>query len=425
MKKLAIVGSGISGLACLFFLHQHYDITLFEQNSTLGGHTNTIQIHEEGNFLSVDTGFMVFNKVTYPNLLRFFQALNIAYQATDMSFSVNHIPENIQWNGAGLRKLFSQRQNLFKPRFYRLLLAMQQFCKDAPRDMENPLYRSCTIQDYASLKGYPQDFLTLFLIPMSSAIWSTGLTNIMGFPVQTLIRFFLNHGFLGLDTHFQWYTVTGGSKTYIDALLKRVNVTIALEHQVKQVLQNDTGVTLTFENQPQQQFDTVILASHANQSLAMLDEPSELETRLLQPFQYERNLASIHTDTSVMPSIQRTWAAWNYRVNQTEEQQPLHTSTHYWMNRLQNIPSRQNYFVSLNSEDIIHPDKLIRTIDYEHPVFSLDAIQAQQHLSTINQQHNSQRLFFCGSYFRYGFHEDAFTSALQLCRQLTGEPIWL
>jgi uncharacterized protein len=428
MKKLAIVGSGVAGLACAFFMHKYYHVTLFEKNPTLGGHTNTLTVNETGQSLAIDTGFMVFNKNTYPNLLRFFEILAIAYQPTDMSFSVNHLPENIQWNGAGLSKLFSQWQNLFRPRFYKLLLTMNRFCKEALEDVDNPRYATTTIANYALAKQYPPDFLTLFLIPISAAIWSTSTEGILGFPVQTLIRFFINHGFLGLDTHFQWYTVTGGSKTYIEALLKQISIEVRVNQGIQSVYDNANGATLKFLNStyPDETFDKVILASHANQSLAMRQHPTALESDLLSAFEYEKNEAVLHTDRQVMPSILKTWAAWNYRIDTPNTAPEISSpeaisTTHYWMNRLQNLPSSTQYFVSLNASAQVDPYKVIKTIEYQHPTFSLGAIAAQKQLSQINQQHARQSIFFCGSYFKYGFHEDAFTAGLNVCQQLMGD----
>ena len=429
MKRLAIIGSGIAGLACVFFLHQKYDITVFEKNSYLGGHTNTVNVLEGNLSVPVDTGFMVFNKKNYPNLLRFFQELDIEYQPTDMSFSVNHIEEDVQWNGAGLMNLFSQRKNLLRPRFYRLLSNMSRFCKEAEKDVDNLAFSQVTIQEYSSIKNYHQDFLDLFLLPMSGAIWSTSSDNMLKFPIQTLLRFFINHGFLGLDTHYQWYTVKRGAKVYIDTLKKVAKFTHRVGTPVKSITSDFSDgsqpkVTLVLENGEEEFFDYAIVASHADETLAMLGNPTELEKRLLTPFNYERNETLLHTDENVMPSIKRTWAAWNYRVDKEPVSDALRHSTHYWMNRLQSLNVKKNYFVSLNASHCVDGEKVIKKIIYEHPTFSLQAIEAQKSLFKINEQKANQNIFFCGSYFKYGFHEDAFTSALNVCKELTGEELW-
>lgn len=417
-KTLAIVGGGIAGMACAYFLQRDYNVILLEKNNYLGGHTNTITLSPHGKNLPIDTGFMVFNHRTYPNLLQFFKRLGIATQPTDMSFSVNHCDDDLQWNGAGLAKLFSQRKNVFRPRFYKLLFEMNRFAKAAPLDVENPQYAQASIAQYVQRNHYSADFLNLFLIPMSGAIWSTGAHLMEQFPIHTLMRFFLNHGFLGLDTHFQWYTVSGGSQQYVQALQQQCPFQYKLNHSVTAITPQAHGVSLTIQDKAPINVDCVIVASHADEALAMLTEPTQLESELLSHFQYERNETHLHTDASVMPSIHRTWAAWNYRIDAQG------TTTHYWMNRLQNLPTETHYFVSLNAAHLIHPDFICRTIQYTHPIFSVPAIQAQAKLPQLNQQSEHQQIFYCGSYFKYGFHEDAFTSALDLCTHILGRDPW-
>lgn len=420
-ETMAIIGGGISGMACAYFLQRHYNVILLEKNDYVGGHTNTITVKEGHQSIPIDTGFMVFNHHTYPNLLRFFKTLHIQTQKTDMSFSVNHIQDDLQWNGAGLAKLFSQRKNLFRPRFYKLLGTMSRFAKEALEDVDNPEYESMTIQDYAQHKQYSKDFLHLFLIPMSGAIWSTNAQLMTDFPIQTLMRFFLNHGFLGLDTHFQWYTVSGGSQQYVRALQDNYPFDVRTQYPVESVEKGEHGVTIYSPKHPPLCVDRVVLAAHANESLHMLNQPNDLESNLLQHFKYEKNETHLHSDPSVMPSIKRTWAAWNYRIDQQG------TTTHYWMNRLQNLPTQIPYFVSLNASHLIDPEKIHRTIQYTHPIFSLPAIQAQKDLPKLNRQSSNQHVFFCGSYFKYGFHEDAFTSAFNLCSELLqrdGDELW-
>lgn len=418
-ERIAIIGSGIAGMACAYFLHPRYQVTLLEKNRYIGGHTNTITVNENKKLIPVDTGFMVFNQYTYPNLLRFFKTLDIQSQSTDMSFSVNHIKDDIQWNGAGLLKLFSQRKNLLRPRFYKLLAQMSRFAKEAEHDAHNSVYGAMTIAQYAEEKKYSKDFLDLFLIPMSGAIWSTNSQLMTQFPIQTLIRFFVNHGFLGLDTHFQWYTVKGGSQQYVKKLQQKYSFDVQVNQKVVSVEQNTQAATVFFEGREPLSVDRVIMACHADEALALLKNPTSLEVNTLKHFEYEQNETYLHTDSSVMPSIQRTWAAWNYRIDESGS-----TTTHYWMNRLQNLPTQTQYFVSLNAGHLIQPNKIYQTIHYTHPIFSVPAIQAQQNLPQLNRQAQEQRVYFCGSYFKYGFHEDAFTSALNLCNQLLGEEVW-
>jgi predicted NAD/FAD-binding protein len=434
MKQLAIIGSGISGLGCLYFLHDHYQITLYEKNDYIGGHTNTVDVEENGKKLPVDTGFMVFNKVTYPNLLKLFDTLAIPYKTTDMSFSVRHEALNLEWNGAGLNKLFGQRKNLLNPRFWRMLKQMDRFNREAIENLENPCYKTLSVSELVAERGYGQDFLELFMIPMSSAIWSTPPHKMIHFPARTLIRFFFNHGFLGLDTHHQWYTVEEGARTYVKALLALCQPELQLNRAVVGVEKQASGkVRVTAQSSDGQiesrEFDRVIMASHADQALAMLTHPTPLQQEILSPFQYQKNQATLHTDSTVMPKTQRCRASWNYQIRPAKAQHASESviydaATHYWMNSLQGISQHQNYLVSINGQDWIQADQIRKTIDYEHPVFDEGAIFAQDKLPLLNEEGERTGIYFCGSYFKFGFHEDAFTSAVNLSAFLLGELSW-
>lgn len=422
MKKLAIIGSGIAGMGCAYFLDKQFDITVFEKNSYIGGHTNTVSVEEDFKTLSIDTGFMVFNKVTYPNLIQFFSDLDVSYQKTDMSFSVHDEKTLTEWNGAGLHKIFSQKRNIFKPSFWSFLGEMKKFCEEAEDVLKDPSFDSITIGEYIQTKNFSPEFKNWFLIPMGSAIWSTSTSRMVDFPLKTLLRFFLNHGFLGLDTHYQWFTVTGGSKQYVNKLKKTLNATFKPIHPVGKIEKEGNGVTIHCNNQIYH-FDAVILACHANEALNLLNKPTQAEQNILGAFNYERNTAYLHSDQSVMPDRKSCWAAWNYRLDKNEQHKQKAT-VHYWMNRLQKLNSIEQYFVSLNVESHIDPSKIHRIIEYEHPVFDLKAIEAQSQIDALNNQTNDQNIYFCGSYFKYGFHEDAFTSALNLSRQLGGFIPW-
>jgi predicted NAD/FAD-binding protein len=434
MKQLAIIGSGISGLGCLYFLHDQYQITLYEKNDYIGGHTNTVDVEENGKKLPVDTGFMVFNKVTYPNLLKLFDTLAIPYKPTDMSFSVRHEALNLEWNGAGLNKLFGQRKNVLNPRFWRMLKQMDRFNREAIENLENPRYKTLSVVELVAERGYGQDFLELFMIPMSSAIWSTPPHKMIHFPARTLIRFFFNHGFLGLDTHHQWYTVEEGARTYVKALLALCQPELQLNRAVVGVEKQAGGkVKVTAQSRDGQtesrEFDRVIMASHADQALAMLTQPTPLQQEILSPFQYQKNQATLHTDSTVLPKTQRCRASWNYQIRPAKEQhasEPIiyDAATHYWMNSLQGISQHQNYLVSINGQDWIQADQIRETIAYEHPIFDEGAICAQDKLPLLNEEGERTGIYFCGSYFKFGFHEDAFTSAVNLSAFLLGELSW-
>ncbi len=440
MKKLAIVGSGIAGLGCLYFLHRHYEITLFEQNDYVGGHTNTIEVEEAGQKLPVDTGFMVFNHQTYPNLKRLFDTLQVPTQKTDMSFSVRHDAIGLEWNGAGYDKLFGQRRNLWNLRFWKMLMQMSRFTQEALANLENPRLESMTVADYVRERDYGPDFLSLFLVPMASAIWSTPPDKMLQFPARTLLRFFYNHGFLGMDTHHQWYTVTGGSREYVKRILAMAQPNLRLNQPVRRIHRlPEGGVALTIETASgaleSERFDTVIVAAHADQALRLLDEPTPSEAALLGAFQYQDNLALVHSDPSVLPKTRRCWASWNYQIFAGHDHQGAMTrstdplvaasafsaSTHYWMNNLQGVSQTTPYIVTLNGEHLIDERKIHRRILYAHPLFTREAIAAQADLPALNTDPANGGVYFCGSYFRYGFHEDAFSSAVDLCQHLLPE----
>jgi predicted NAD/FAD-binding protein len=422
-KKLAIVGSGISGMAAAWFLHRRFDITLFEQNDYVGGHTNTVTIEEGNRKVPVDTGFMVFNHVTYPLLTRLFKELEVETEATDMSFSVQHRPSNLEFNGGNLDLLFVQRRNLLSPRYWRMLFSIDRFNKEAIPAINDPRWADFTLAQYIQSRGYGSDMLDRYLIPMSSAVWSTPPEEMLDFPAMTLLRFWHNHGFLGLDKRHQWFTVTGGSRNYAQKLTAPYQEQIRRSRKVIGVKRSPKSVELSFAEGTSETFDKVLLASHADQSLAMLSDPTEQESRLLREFRYQPNTATVHTDESFMPRLRRCWASWNYRLEGSEKGVERAT-IHYWMNNLQHIQGEKNYFVSLNCENQIAPEHILRRIKYEHPLFSLSAIKAQRELDSLNNLSPDQTTYYAGAWFNYGFHEDGLASALACSRALAGEEVW-
>jgi predicted NAD/FAD-binding protein len=421
--RLAIIGTGIAGMGCAHFLHQRCDLTLFEQNDYTGGHTNTVTVSEKGRELPVDTGFMVFNHVTYPLLTRLFRELDIETKRTSMSFSVKHLPSGIEYNGATLDTLFGQRANLLSPRFWKFLLKINRFNQETVAALDDPAFARMTLGQYAKARDYGQDFLDLYIIPMGSAVWSTPPERMLEFPAVTLMRFWHNHGFLGMRTRHPWWTVVDGSRSYVKKITAPFSDRIRLRSPVRRVRRGASGVTIHTDNGPPETFDKVILASHADQSLGMLADPTPLEQELLGCFKYQPNIATLHTDDSFMPHTKRCWASWNYRIKPTSNG-GVEPSTHYWMNSLQGVSDEVNYFVSINAADEIAQEKVIKRINYEHPLFDLAALDAQKRLPELNRLSRDQTTYFCGSYFRYGFHEDAFGSAVNLCRDLIGGEPW-
>jgi len=423
MLKLAIIGTGIAGLGCAHFLRSHFDLTLFEQGNYAGGHTNTVTVTENGRPVAMDTGFMVYNEVTYPNLTRLFKELGVAVKPAAMSFSVQHLPTGLEFCGTSLNHLFAQRKNLLRPRFWRMLAQINRFNREAAETLRSGVFADYSVQRYVAEKNYGDDFLNFYLVPMSSAVWSTPPELMLEFPAVTLLRFFHNHGFLGLHTQHPWLTVAGGAKSYVQKILAPLGGRVRLNHGVARVVRGCDGVKVTTHAGATEMFDKVIFAAHADQTLRMLADADHDERRLLGEFKYQPNRATLHTDASVMPRTRLCWSSWNYRMELGADGRAT-PSTIYWMNRLQGVSGRANYFVSINGAEKIAPDKILKRIEYEHPLFSLGALAAQVKLPKLNRREPGQRAYFCGSYFKYGFHEDAFTSALELCRILTGERIW-
>ena len=423
MPKLAIIGTGIAGLGCAHFLHERYDLTLYEQNDYVGGHTNTVTVVEKGRPVPIDTGFMVFNHVTYPHLTRLFRELQVATKPTSMSFSVQHTPTGLEYNGGSLNLLFAQRRNLLRPRFWRMLLAIQRFNTEAILALADEQWSGYTLREYVAKRGYGQDMLHYYLVPMGSAVWSTPPELMLDFPAMTLLRFWHNHGFLGLHTQHPWFTVVNGARSYVEKITAPFRDRVQLRRKAVQVARAHGSVWVTSEDGASEEYDKVILACHGDQALRLLSDPTELEARLLRPFKYQPNTATVHTDTAMMPRCQRCWASWNYRIDAAADGAALPT-THYWMNSLQGVSPKVNYFVSLNCHDRIAPEKVLRRIEYEHPLFDLPAIAAQKELPGLNRLSSAQTTYYAGAWFKYGFHEDGFTSALECARAVTGEPLW-
>jgi uncharacterized protein len=418
MQKVAIIGTGIAGMACGHLLKEKYEITFYEQNDYVGGHTNTVTIDEDGFAVHIDTGFMVFNHATYPLLTKLFDKLEVPAMKTSMSFSVQHVPSGLEYCGSGINGLFSQRKNIFSPSFIKMLMQISRFNSESVKILDDPRYESYTLAQYIREMGLGEDMLYKYLIPMSAAVWSTPMDLMLEFPAVTLIRFFRNHGFLGLNTQHQWYTVKGGSRMYRDKIMAPFKGKVHVNRAAVNITRENSKATVHAVDGTSSKFDKVILACHGDQALRMLANPTSSEQRILDKFHYQENIALLHTDESVMPKTKRAWSSWNYRIDRKDEQ--VMPSTIYWMNSLQDVSKRKNYFVSINDPGNVHSSMVLKEIRYEHPLFSVEAIRAQKELPSLNER---GPVYFCGSYFRYGFHEDALMSSVALCEKLAKEDV--
>jgi predicted NAD/FAD-binding protein len=364
---------------------------------------------------------MVFNKVTYPYLVRLFDELRVPIKPTEMSFSVRNDELDIEYNGMGLNRVFAQRANLVRPRFLKLLAQIMRFFRVANASLDDESLEKMSLDEFVRRHRLGDDFLRLYLVPMSASIWSITPGGALDFPAATLVRFFHNHGFLGVTTHHPWFTVDGGSREYVKRMLADLPRTHA-SSPVASVEASADQATVRTKDGAAHTFDRVILAAHADESLALLQSPTSLQAKLLSAFRYQANETLLHTDATVMPRRKLAWAAWNYRMEPSGEGE--RPSTHYYMNRLQGVSDRENYFVSLNYADRIDPEKVLWRTNYTHPIFDRGALMAQHHLPSINAESPDQRIFFCGSYFRYGFHEDALASGVQCAHAVCGEDPW-
>lgn len=416
MDRIAIIGTGMAGMAAAYQLYPHSDITLFEKEGHIGGHANTVLVEESDRSIPVDTGFMVFNKKTYPLMVKLFEDLQVEITPTEMSFSVQHIQDRLEYMGSNLNGLFAQRKNLLRPSFWKMIGDIIRFNNDAKKFLAQPSSSAQVmgLSHFVTQNGYGQPFLHHYLLPMTSAIWSTPPDQMLNFPANSLLRFMYNHGLLGINTQFQWFTVRGGSRQYRDKLIAPIKDKIRVHHPVKTVIETEIGAEVIDCTGKRYAFDKVILATHADQALKLRHQPSLLEKTLLTPFKYAENNVVLHRDAAVMPRCRNAWAAWNYRMESSHDG-GMNASTHYWMNALQKVSDRENYFVSVNPGNTVNPQQIIRRFQYSHPMFDAGTAAVQTRLPELNQNRN---IYYCGSYFRYGFHEDALMSGYECAMRI-------
>jgi predicted NAD/FAD-binding protein len=421
--KIAIIGSGISGLTAAWLLHQSHEITVFEANDYVGGHTHTIDVDVDGERLAIDTGFIVYNDWTYPNFIQMLTRLGVDSLATEMSFSVRCERSRIEYNGSNLNGLFAQRSNLLKPRFHRMLQDILRFNREA-LELLGADHDSLTVDEYVTQRGYSRQFSDLYLIPMGAAIWSCPPETFGKFPVRFIVEFYRNHGLLSIRNRPQWRVISGGSARYVEKLIAPFKERIRLNSPVESIVREESGVTIRATGSEDERFDHAIFACHSDQALRILGDSATLNE-----FPYQKNSAVLHWDDSVLPERRRAWASWNYHIDGS----PSHDNEEagktagqsatvtYNMNILQRLNAQRTYCVTLNRDQAIDPQKIIGQYEYHHPIYTTERRAAQQkHPDLIN--HN--RTSFCGAYWGNGFHEDGVNSALAVCRQLGVEPPW-
>lgn len=410
-QRIAIVGTGISGLTAAWVLNRQHDVTLFESGSCAGGHTNTREVEVAGKHWPVNTGFIVFNDWTYPNFIRLMNSLGVAFEQSDMSFSVDSQSTGLQYNGTSLNTLFAQRRNLFNPRFLRMIAEIMRFNRETRRDLRNQaIPQEETLARYLSRNRYSRYFRDHYIVPMGAAIWSSDENTVEHFPVRFFLQFFNNHGMLSVDNRPTWRVISGGSATYVARMMDTLGPRTRLNTPVRQITRGPEGVTIESANGTEQ-FDQVVMACHSDQALSLLADPSEVEREILGAIPYQDNEVVLHTDESLLPANRRAWAAWNYRVP-ADAREPV--SVTYNMNILQNFHDAPVTFcVTLNRSDAIAPSRIIERYHYAHPVFTLDAVAAQKRFSEIS---NHNRTHYCGAYWFNGFHEDGVKSGLRVAR---------
>ena len=402
--RIAIIGTGIAGNVASYHLNRQHDITVFEANDYIGGHTHTHEISHNGLSYQVDTGFIVFNHKTYPNFINLLAELGVEQQLSTMSFGVRCEKTGLEYMGSSLNSLFAQRRNLLRPSFWKMIIEILRFNKEGRRLVVDDI-DDITLGEYLQRGNYSKGFIDYYLIPMAAAVWSADMQIMYQFPARYLIRFFQNHGLLNVNDRPDWFVIKGGSKTYAKALTEPFRDKVRLAAPVQSIRRADDGVFLT-SRFGEEKFDAVFIASHSDQALALLADPTETELEVLGAIKYQSNEVLLHTDESVLPTSRRAWAAWNYHLLAGDQTRVPVT---YNMNILQGIDCPEQFCVTLNNSDAIDPSKVLKRIHYQHPIYTPKSVAAQARHAELNKG----RTFYCGAYWRYGFHEDGVVSALE------------
>ena len=404
--KIAVIGSGISGLSAAYFLSKHHNVDLYEQNDHFGGHSYTYDIKEEGKIVPVDLGFIVFNELTYPNLINFFNELNIPFEKSNMSFSVSIKNTNVEYGGSGFNSIFANKLNLFNFNFLKMIREIISFYNYAPSILKSSI-KNETLGDYLERSNQSKYFIEYHIIPMVAAIWSMPFSKAKEMPLKLFLNFFINHGLFRLKNRPQWYTVTNRSRAYVAKILKKISGEIFKNYKISNIYRSDDNVRISIGDE-HLDYDQVVLACHADQSLKILNKPTEKEKEILNKFTYVPNRAFLHTDENLMPLRKKAWSSWNSITKGSK------TCVTYWLNKLQNLKTNKNYFLTLNPVEKIEENKVIKQEQFTHPYFNNENVSLQKDLHLLQ---GKKRTWFCGSYFGYGFHEDGLKSSMELIKK--------
>ncbi len=403
--RIAVIGSGISGLSAAHFLSKHHKVDLFEQNDHFGGHSYTYDIKEINKNIPVDLGFIVFNELTYPNLIKFFNDLNVPFEKSNMSFSVSIKNTSVEYGGSGLGAIFANKLNLFNFNFLKMIKEILKFYKNAPLLLNNNTSKE-TLGNYLERSKLSKYFIEFHIIPMVAAIWSMPFSKAKELPLNLFLQFFINHGLFKLKNRPQWYTVTNRSRSYVKKILETVSGEIFKNYRVDKISRSNENVRISIGNE-YLDYDQVILASHADQSLRILEDATKKEKEILSKFTYVSNNAFLHTDTNLMPLRKKAWSSWNSISKDNK------TCITYWLNRLQNLKTSKDYFLTLNPVEDIDKSKVIKKVNFTHPYFNSENVRLQKDLYLLQ---GKKRTWYCGSYFGYGFHEDGLNSTIKMIK---------
>ena len=408
--KIAIIGSGISGLTSAYLLDKHHNITLFEKNDYFGGHTHTHSLSDGEREFNVDSGFIVYNENTYPNFIKLLSMLNVESQVSSMGFSVKSSNRDFEYSGNSLSAIFTQKSNIFNPKFIGMIRSIIRFNKISQLDMHS-IDITMTLDEYLKQKNFSKFFINHYIIPMAASIWSTSPNMILEMPAYFFISFFKNHGLLKIVDRPQWWVIKNGSKQYVKKIIANLNGTLLLNTKIKSVKRKDGKAHMNF-NDKTEIFDKVIFATHSDQSLSILDDPTKDETKVLSKMKYQKNIAYIHTDENILPKRKNAWSSWNYLLGSENDKKVTLT---YNMNILQSLNAKKTFCVTLNNCEQIDKNKIIKEIVYHHPLFTPETIKSQSKKDLIDGHINT---YFCGAYWSNGFHEDGVKSAIDVCKKL-------